>query len=149
MGVPGKDGGSMVGTVWAVSLAPSPWETIMHTGDNCLSLCPPLTSDTRVSMLLALVPLERMEAQENPFCVLQTKKYADVIIPRGVDNMGKGLSTPVPFPSQSKDQYSLPQGCLVFTQRTGSVYTLQTYSELGCGAVHPESQQRGRLRQKD
>lgn len=37
-------------------------------------------------------------SQDPPFLALQTKKYADVIIPRGVDNMGKEQACAAPTP---------------------------------------------------
>lgn len=52
-------------------------------------LCP-------VFWLWLLLPGMKLTFPVNTVCVLQTKKYADVIIPRGVDNMGKReLGSPI------------------------------------------------------
>lgn len=73
------------------------------SGDSGLAPWPP----HRASPEPPDVPSGREGAQTltGPPLVLQTKKYADVIIPRGVDNMGKNRPhrLPGPIPADPAD----------------------------------------------
>ena len=65
-----------------------------------LSLCPRLlTLHGGPHVRPASRPRHAESISQDPsFLALQTKKYADVIIPRGVDNMGKEQACAAPTP---------------------------------------------------
>lgn len=103
---------------WALtscSTVPHTWLTIAP--NPCFT--PPVTSqgllpcqcfESSPEQLEVTLGRGQTDAYETLLFALQTKKYADVIIPRGVDNMGKNQANGLPDPSVCSQSHraSLP-----------------------------------------